>query len=58
MFLLNMELRCDAMLCSNLGSEGSDAGHIKCSRGPQVLLLKRIETNIVKSAVTFKNTWN
>jgi len=28
--------RFDAMLCSKLGNENSDAGHIKCSRGPQV----------------------
>jgi len=35
-YLLIMELRFDAMLCSNLGNENSDAGHIKCSRGPQV----------------------
>ena len=35
--LLIMELRSDAMLYSNLGNENSDAGHIKCSRGPQVL---------------------
>jgi len=33
--LLIMELRFDAMLYSNLGNENSDAGHIKCSRGPQ-----------------------
>jgi len=32
-----MELRFDAMLYSDLGNENSDAGHIKCSRGPQVL---------------------
>jgi len=31
-----MDLRCDAMLRSNLGNENSDEGHIKCSRGPQV----------------------
>jgi len=35
-YLLNMELRFDAVLCLNLGNENSDAGHIKCSRGPQV----------------------
>jgi len=31
-----MELRFEAMLCSNLGNEDSVAGHVKCSRGPQV----------------------
>jgi len=31
-----MELRFDSMLYSNLGNENSDAGRIKCSRGPQV----------------------
>jgi len=31
-----MELRFDAMLYSSLGNESCDAGHIKCSRGPQV----------------------
>jgi len=31
-----MELCCDAMLCTNLGRENVDAGHIKCPRGPQV----------------------
>jgi len=31
-----MELRFDTMLYSNLGNENSDAGHIKCSGGPQV----------------------
>jgi len=31
-----MELRFDAMLCSNLGNENSGTDHIKCSRGPQV----------------------
>jgi len=31
-YLLIMELRFDAMLCSNLGSKNSDGGHIKCSR--------------------------
>jgi len=35
-YLLIMELRFDAMLYSNLGNENSDAGHIKCSCGPQV----------------------
>jgi len=29
-----MELRFDAILYSKLGSENSDAGHIKCPRGP------------------------
>jgi len=32
-----MELRFDAKLHSNVGNENSDAGHIKCSHGPQVL---------------------
>jgi len=36
-YLLIMELRSDAMLYFNLGNENFDAGHIKCSRGPQVL---------------------
>ena len=31
-----MEFRFDSILCSELGKENSDAGHIKCSRGPQV----------------------
>ena len=31
-----MEFRCDAMLFSNMRNENSDAGHVKCSRGPQV----------------------
>ena len=34
--LLVTEFRFDAILCSKLGNENSDAGHIKCSRGPQV----------------------
>jgi len=33
---LIMELRFDAMLYTNSGSENSDVVHIKCSRGPQV----------------------
>jgi len=32
-----MELRFDTMLCSDLGDGKSDAGHIKCPRGPQFL---------------------
>jgi len=35
-YLLIMELRFDAKLHSNMGNENSDAGHIKCSGGPQV----------------------
>jgi len=31
-----MEFRFVVVLCFNLGSENSDAGHIKCLRGPQV----------------------
>jgi len=31
-----MELRFEAMLYPNLGNENSDAGHIKCSRGPHL----------------------
>jgi len=31
-----MELRLHVMLCSNLGNENSDAGHIKCSHGPHL----------------------
>jgi len=34
--LLIIEFRFHAMLYSNVGNEYSDAGHIKCSRGPQV----------------------
>jgi len=34
--LLIMEFRFNAMLCSMLGNENSDAVHIKCSRGPHV----------------------
>jgi len=36
-YLLIMEIRFDAMLYSNKNNENSDAGHIKCSCGPQVL---------------------
>jgi len=36
-YLLIMELRFDPMLYSNLGNEHYDAGHIKSSRGSQVL---------------------
>jgi len=35
-YLLIMRLRFDVMLHSNFGNENSGAGHIKCSRGPQV----------------------
>jgi len=35
-YLLIMELRFNAMLCSTSGDENRDAGDIKCSRGPQV----------------------
>jgi len=41
-YLLVMELRFDAVLCSKLADQNSDAGHIECShrphlaRGPQV----------------------
>ena len=31
-----MELRFNAMLYSNSGNENSDAGHIRCSRGPHL----------------------
>ena len=31
-----MELRVGVILYSKLGNENSDAGHMKCSRGPQV----------------------
>jgi len=34
--VLITELRFDAPLCSILGNENFDAGHIKCSHGPQV----------------------
>jgi len=30
LFLLVMEFRFVVMLCSNLGNENSDVGHIKC----------------------------
>jgi len=35
-YLLIIEFRSDATLHSNWGKESYDAGHIKCSRGPQV----------------------
>jgi len=35
-YLLIVDLRFDAMVCSNLGNENSDTGHIKCLRGQQV----------------------
>jgi len=35
-YLLIMWLRFDVMLYSNFGNENSGAGHVKCSRGPQV----------------------
>ena len=35
-YLLIVELRFDAMLCSNLGNESSDVDHIKCSREPHL----------------------
>jgi len=31
-----MEFCVDAMLCSNMGKENSNDGHIKCSRGPHL----------------------
>jgi len=31
-----MELRLDVILYYKMGNENSDAGHIKCLRGPQV----------------------
>jgi len=34
--LLVMQFRFDAMLCSNLGNENCDAGHIKCLCGPHL----------------------
>jgi len=34
--LLIMELHFDAILFSKLGNAYSDAGHIKCSRGPHL----------------------
>jgi len=34
---LSLVFRFDAMLCSNLRSENSNEGHIKCYRGPPVL---------------------
>ena len=37
-YLLVTLLRFDAILYSKLGNENSDAGHIKCSRGPRVPL--------------------
>jgi len=33
---LVLEFHMDALLCSNLGNQNSDVGHIKNSRGPQV----------------------
>ena len=35
-YLLIVELHFEAMLYSNVGKENSDAGHIKCSRGPHL----------------------
>jgi len=35
-YLLIMELSFDAILNSKMSNENSDAGHIKCSRRPQV----------------------
>jgi len=35
-YLLIVVFHFDPMLCSKLGSENSDAGHIKRCRGPQV----------------------
>jgi len=35
-YLLIMELRFNAMLYFDLGNDNSDAGHIKCSRGPHL----------------------
>jgi len=40
-YLLIMELRFDVILYSKLGSENSDAGHIKCSRGPHLAQVVR-----------------
>jgi len=34
--LIIMELRVEEILHSNFGNENSNAGHVKCSRGPQV----------------------
>ena len=34
--LLISEFRFDTMLCSLLGNENSNAGHIKCSRRPHL----------------------
>jgi len=34
-YLVLMELHFDEILYSKLGKENFDAGHIKCSRGPQ-----------------------
>jgi len=33
---VSRSFRFDVMLCSNLGNENFDVGHIKCSPGPQV----------------------
>jgi len=35
-YLLIVVFHFDAMLCSKMGNENSDAGHIKCCLGPQV----------------------
>ena len=35
-YLLVMEFRFDAIVCSNLGNETFGCGHIKCSRGATV----------------------
>ena len=34
-YLLIMELHFDAMLCSNVGNENTDVGHMKCSHRPR-----------------------
>jgi len=51
MYLLVMELRFDAMLYSNMGNENSDAGHIKCSRGPRLGLGPQVPHPWCKASV-------
>jgi len=43
-YLLIMELRLDVILYSKLGNENSDAGHIKCSRGPHLARGRQVST--------------
>ena len=50
-----MELGFDTMLCSNFGNENSDAGHIKCSRGPHLPAGRRFPSSGVASIEPWHN---